>query len=147
MTEFRYILKNVKPRMRCPNPSCNRLSFSPYVDKETGEIVGEQYGVCSHRVSCGYSLYPTSEQIKEPSKIIKDIDTRKPFLLNPSIYEELRQNTRLGRWTSSPRVPVRNGVLGPHPRPRESETEVVQPAGCVSASPPASLRHTRCVHR
>ena len=48
-----------------------------------------------------------------------------------------------GRWTSSPRAPGRNGVLGPHPRPRESETEVVQPAGCVSASPPASVRHTQ----
>lgn len=129
MTEFRYILKNVKPRMRCPNPSCNRLSFSPYVDKETGEIVGEQYGVCSHRVSCGYSLYPTSEQLKEPSKIIKDIDTRKPFLLNPSIYEELKRHTRLDNFSTNLRMLFKNA------------DEVLDKYGVVSGSQGAKYQN------
>ena len=41
---------------------------------------------------------------------------------------------------------LETGSLAPTPDP-ENQRQVVQPAGCVSACPPASLRHTRCVHR
>lgn len=94
MTEYRYKLKNVRPAMRCPQ--CGRKSFSPYVDSQSGEILGETIGMCSHKVSCGYHRPPKKEDIggNAPiSQYIKEIDTREPFLLDPSIYDKLKQNS------------------------------------------------------
>ena len=94
MAEYRYKLKNVRPTMRCPQ--CGRKSFSPYVDTQSGEILGEAIGMCSHKVSCGYHRPPTKDDIggnAHISQYIKDIDTRQPYLLEPSVYEGLKSNT------------------------------------------------------
>ena len=53
-----------KSRLTCPEcgrPHC----FTPYVD-ENDQIVSPQYGRCDHESSCGYVLYPPTEQQYQP---------------------------------------------------------------------------------
>ena len=126
MTEFRYKLKNVRPRLICPE--CGQRKFSPYVDTQTGEIVGEEFGMCS-RASCLYHKAPTTDTSAPLSKVIKDIDTRKPFLLNPLIYEELRQNTRLDNFSTNLRMLFKNA------------DEVLNKYGVVSGSQGAKYQN------
>ena len=105
MTEYRYKLKNMRPPMRCPQ--CGRKSFSPYVDTQTGEIVAEDVGMCSHKVSCAYHKSPTKDDLnanKPLSKIVKEIDTRKPFFLDSAVYEQLQKNDRIDNFSTGLRT-------------------------------------------
>ena len=105
MTEYRYKLKNLRPPMRCPQ--CGRKSFSPYVDTQTGEIVAEDVGMCSHKVSCAYHKPPTKDDLnanKPLSKIVKGIDTRKPFFLDNAVYEQLQKNDRIDNFSTGLRT-------------------------------------------
>ena len=57
-----HLLKYKGPSSRLTCPNCGRKHcFVPYVD-DNDQIAGEEYGRCNHESSCGYSLYPPSEQ-------------------------------------------------------------------------------------
>lgn len=46
-----------KSRLTCPGcdePHC----FTRFLDRDTGELLPEEYGLCDHLVSCGYKLSP-----------------------------------------------------------------------------------------
>lgn len=57
--DYRYSLRKGSKKDRCPN--CERKTFVPYVDKNTGREAGERYGRCERVNSCGYILYPKTD--------------------------------------------------------------------------------------
>lgn len=60
----RYELDHSKPRRKMTCPQCGKdKCFTPYVDVTTGQIVGEQFGVCDHKNKCGYFKYPTGSEL------------------------------------------------------------------------------------
>lgn len=60
----RYELDHSKPRRKLTCPQCGKdKCFTPYVDVTTGQIVGEQFGVCDHKNKCGYFKYPTGSEL------------------------------------------------------------------------------------
>lgn len=61
-----HLLKYSGKQSRLTCPECGRPHcFTPYVD-ENDQIAGPQYGRCDHESSCGYVLYPPSEQYQHP---------------------------------------------------------------------------------
>lgn len=61
-----HLLKYSGKQSRLTCPECGRPHcFTPYVD-ENEQIAGPQYGRCDHESSCGYVLYPPSEQYQQP---------------------------------------------------------------------------------
>ena len=57
-----HLLKYKGKQSRLTCPQCGRHHcFTPYVDNND-KIIGEQYGRCDHESSCGYVLYPPSEE-------------------------------------------------------------------------------------
>ena len=65
--EHRYVLERYKPggsnRFVCPQCG-KKKSFTRYIDRETGEYVGEECGKCDHEASCGYH-YPPREYFRD----------------------------------------------------------------------------------
>lgn len=48
----RYELDHSKPRRKLTCPQCGKdKCFTPYVDVTTGQIVGEQFGMCDHKIN------------------------------------------------------------------------------------------------
>lgn len=48
----RYELDHSKPRRKMTCPQCGKdKCFTPYVDVTTGQIVGEQFGICDHKIN------------------------------------------------------------------------------------------------
>lgn len=61
-----HLLKYSGKQSRLTGPECGRHHcFTPYVD-ENDQIVSPQYGRCDHESSCGYVLYPLTEQHYQP---------------------------------------------------------------------------------
>ncbi len=62
-------------KLTCPD--CGHKGvFVPFVDRVTGEIVSEKYGICDRKNSCGYMCKPnTSEWIPLKKSKIKQVDT------------------------------------------------------------------------
>ena len=61
-----HLLKYSGKQSRLTGPECGRHHcFTPYVD-ENDQIVSPQYGRCDHESSCGYVLYPPTEQHYQP---------------------------------------------------------------------------------
>ena len=88
MSEYRYQFKRYKSpsdRVTCPNPQCNRRTFTPYVDTLTGELLPPQYGKCERVNSCGYELNPYKDgyakMMREQERGERPTDWRpKPFV-------------------------------------------------------------------
>jgi len=57
MKDYRFILEKKGSRHACPECK-QRREFTRYIDKYTGELLPEQYGICNRLNRCGYSLNP-----------------------------------------------------------------------------------------
>lgn len=55
-----------RSRLKMTCPSCGRTKcFTPYIDVETGTIVGSQFGRCDHERTCGYHNPPKGKDVGE----------------------------------------------------------------------------------
>lgn len=91
--EYRYSLRSGSKKDFCPN--CQKKTFKPYVDKKTNQEAGSKYGRCERINSCGYSLYPKSDEEWKPE--IKPYQAPKPteYIVNEiveSTFNEYRSN-------------------------------------------------------
>lgn len=65
MNNFRFQLSNTSRKQRCPQ--CGRLTFTPYIDTESNEPVGDGCGRCDRVNHCQYH-YPPREYFKTHPK-------------------------------------------------------------------------------
>jgi hypothetical protein len=49
-----------KTRHICPSCKDREKSFTKVIDLTTGKYVGEEFGVCSRFIKCGYKMFPSS---------------------------------------------------------------------------------------
>lgn len=73
-----HLLRYSGKQSRLTCPECGRHHcFTPYVD-ENDQIVSPQYGRCDHESSCGYVLYPPTEQHYQPQHQNKILSKTRP---------------------------------------------------------------------
>lgn len=70
----------IKSRYTCP--SCGRKhSFVRYIDRVTGQYIGEQFGRCNREVSCGYHLAPKiSDLPKEADLVVSNNSIKEEYV-------------------------------------------------------------------
>lgn len=106
MPQYRYKLKNLRTPLECP--ICHKKKFSPYVDTQTGEIIGDgAFGMCS-RASCRAHIKPTFDKPTTISQMVKDTDTRPQFYLEQSVYDKLLQNPLIDNFSTGLRTIFKN---------------------------------------
>ena len=49
-------------------PKCGKQRLSHYVNVETRELAGEEFGMCERRIECGYNRYPQSQWVERDTK-------------------------------------------------------------------------------
>lgn len=59
MKQYKYTLDRSTKKFSCPR--CNKKSFVKFIETETGNYLGSQFGRCDHESSCQYFLKPDSE--------------------------------------------------------------------------------------
>lgn len=79
-SRYRFELDHSKPRKKLRCPQCGKdRCFTPYVDVTTGNIVGEEYGICDHASKCGYKKYPTPESLGGKELFVNGNEVMKKF--------------------------------------------------------------------
>ena len=59
MTDYKYILQPYRPGSKGTCPECERKNcFTYYINKETGERLSDDCGICDHKNSCGHHYPP-----------------------------------------------------------------------------------------
>lgn len=67
MTDYRYVFDHKGKKSSCP--SCgHRGRFRRFIDTTTGELMGEEFGMCDRRESCGYYFVPSGLPDDKPRK-------------------------------------------------------------------------------
>lgn len=103
MSEFRYILepyKGLKTRYTCPE--CGKpKKFARYIDKETGEHLGDNVGRCERSDNCGWHYTPKqhfADTGQAPDEFIKPATPKKIEPVKPISYidENLLQQSLSG---------------------------------------------------
>lgn len=75
----------LKSRHTCP--SCGRKhSFVLYVDKVTGEKIGDKFGRCNREISCGYHLAPKMSDLpKDASLCVSNNEVKSEYQEKDSV--------------------------------------------------------------
>ena len=58
------------PSTRYKCPWCNKKKLSRYIDVTTGDQLGNDIGYCNAKVSCGYHVAPTGNDIKDKAILV-----------------------------------------------------------------------------
>jgi hypothetical protein len=88
MKEFRYELRKGSRKDICPN--CGKREFKPYIDKKTGNPVGERYGRCERINNCGYNNYPKPDKKDNYEPPERSYEQKKPI---EYVFETLVNDT------------------------------------------------------
>lgn len=74
-----------KSRHTCPQCG-HKHCFTFYIDKVTGNRIGEQFGRCNREISCGYHLVPKiSDLPKESNLLVSNNEVKQEYRQNDSI--------------------------------------------------------------
>ena len=59
MKQYKYNLDKSSKKFICPK--CNKKAFVKYLETETGNYLGNEFGRCDRESNCGYYSTPTGE--------------------------------------------------------------------------------------
>lgn len=85
MKNYRYKLDETSKKYRCP--SCNKNRFVRFIDNETNQLAGEQYGRCDREIECQYFLYPKDGVISTEIQYVPP-PPKEPSFVDPSLVSQ-----------------------------------------------------------
>lgn len=109
MSSFKYSLSKSPKKLICPNPSCQKKTFVPYVyNDDLKEVDTNLYGRCDRENNCGYHHHPETDSEFVPDHEVSEVqqpEYEQIFApaekVNPIINRTHQGTSPLHKWCAS----------------------------------------------